>query len=242
MSLTQVHIDLIHRQISGELSPEEEKAFNQHLTDVEGFKTRWLTEKSMLAYVEAQEKWKLKQELTTQFDQHVRPKRTWRPWSQMQWASAAAVLIIGISAIAYFFAFDQSKEELFYEYYAPYPAQGLVRSDLNESVVENAVRLYDTGSYERFVESSSAFSKEEYPVLSIYLGIAFFELGRADLAMGEFSSLTSDHPFYAEALWYSALIFLHEKNLEDAVEKLEALSRQPSVYRKDAEVLLKDLR
>lgn len=173
------------------------------------------------------------------------PKREPKIVQMRRWLAVAAILAGLIFIGNYFFNSQNRSEQLFAQYYKPYPnvIAPIVKSGEEVSDDEEAFQLYQLGKYE---EAELLFSKlPEDEVSQFYYGLTLLELGKIDLAKEKLSivSETIDARFQIPAKWYLGLVHLKKEELEQAKMLLEEVAKVSAypVLQKDAQKILEAL-
>ena len=162
--------------------------------------------------------------------------------------SIAATLAIAVTAFFLLFNQKPSAQELYQEFYQPYPnlIAGAVRGQEEidtESIVRQAMRAYDHGDYGQTLELLLEIPEEQLtaPIL-LYIGNAYLAQGESASAVPYFQRIVSDYEdFNPQAMWYLSLAYLHAGDQENATTQLNTLVEGSSTYKDKAEKLLKEL-
>lgn len=160
--------------------------------------------------------------------EQVPARNTFQVW---RWA-AAVVVLVGAALVYWVLGTggNANSQELFAEYYQPYPAYHQQRDDFEEehTTLDDAMERYANKDYEGAIVSlTSVLEEEDLPMVHFYLGICRLELEQLEAAEAEFIAVIDQQEnFYAsQAHWYLALTYLKLENQEAAKKTLQDLSK-----------------
>ena len=235
--------EYIDRYLSGELEPEERKAFEQYMDRDPDFAAK--VERALLskgvAYKEGLDEWKAgKLQQLTYWEATDRSSRT-TAWLKI--AAAIAILLMLGAGIFSLSSKSQSPEALFAEYYAIKPSP-TYRQQGGNSPLKEGFRAFNQHQYEealrhwdQFSMKTDQFTKDE---ISYYRGLSYLELHMIAQAREQLEQI-SDHSFLSKAQWYLALIALKEGEVDQARGLLEIVGQTPSSFQEQARELLEKL-
>jgi len=159
---------------------------------------------------------------------------------------ATASIIIIIISISLFTLFSKkSNEQLFNDFFTPYPDIITEKGEANDNVLENAMYYYNSGNYMMVVEmlDSRIDNNATDYLLSFYFGISCLKTNKTDEAIEAFRNIIVNNrkPIIYQSTWYLALAYLKNNETEKAINSLEVLSELETSYAEKAESLLKEL-
>lgn len=144
------------------------------------------------------------------------------------------------AALAFLFAINMllpgrpSGAELYGEYFTPYQAPSVFRSEKLSGLDEDlmlGLAAYKRGSYGPAIGHFSDFLTQHPDIEVAYLlrGVCYLNLDSTDRAQQDFEVLRKDGEslFVEQANWYLALSLVREERWEEARELLEKLSQKP---------------
>ena len=161
--------------------------------------------------------------------------------------AASIAILIGVLGVFQLLhnPHNNNCEELFSQYYKPYQADFTARSD--QVVINNLViafQLYDNHEYDKAADFFKRVVEADESILMahFYLGVSSIEIGDYKKAIESFNFIIKNesNPFYPQAKWYSALIWLKLNNSESAKQHLLWLVNNDRFYGvKAKEILVK---
>nr|WP_305067246.1 tetratricopeptide repeat protein [Mangrovivirga halotolerans] len=108
------------------------------------------------------------------------------------------------------------------------------------------MEYYNTGDYEKAVETLSAFTDEnpQSDMAKIYLGISFMETGQNNKAISVFHELKSNANGLPKELseWYLAMVYLKTDNVDESRKLLNSIHESDHIYSGKAKKLLSQLK
>lgn len=160
----------------------------------------------------------------------------------------AATLAIAVTAFFLLFNQKPTAQDLYKEFYQPYPnlIAGAVRGgeEVNtESIIRQAMRAYDHGDYRQTVDLLQSIPEAQLsaPIL-LYIGNAHLALNESAEAIPFFQRIISDYKdFNPQARWYLSLAYLLAGDEHNASAQLTTLKEGASTYKEKAEKLLHEL-
>ncbi len=239
MTLGDSDIDLIQKQLAGELSAEEQEQFDARKKESEVFAEAWQYQRQVLSTFRADKQKALKDELKHLFDDVERSanRRISRSWL---WTAASFLAFVGVWAAL---NWTSPSSTLLDRYYQPYPAREVVRGQMDSDPSAQVMGWYSKGEYARVVEvlGGPPFDAEPIEGQDLYLGNAYLSMGEGEKAIEALTLIAPGDKYYQDALWYTALAYL---SLEDETRTLEVLARmnqQHPFYRKSIASLRTEL-
>lgn len=242
--------------ISGQLSGDEKKSFQQQLTEV----PELAAEVSFRQDIEQA----LNDEAALDFQKLVQEKgaaylagrtggkvRQLRSFNRL-FAIAAAVLVLVASAVFVWQQFTStpvSGPELYAAYFEPYPLDQTQRgeSDASDAIFEQGVQLYRSANYDEaitaFEEVAAADQQDVVTAFALANAYLNAEPAKSAAALVQFQKII-DHNrsvFVYRAKWFSALIHLQNEDLAQAKPLLQEVANSSDNLREKAEDLLAEL-
>ena len=162
--------------------------------------------------------------------------------SYLKWA-AVLVVLFGLGLLLWTYLNSQKvAEDLFTEYYEPYPVfDGVRTEETNDFSV--IIKHYAKSNY---IDVISAFetSNKELSLsdeLKLYVGTSYLHASQTEKAVTIFKSISKDSGFYEDALWYLALTHLKNNENEASILVLENVIAYNGRYNKKAIELMKKI-
>lgn len=160
-------------------------------------------------------------------------------------AIAAALLLLATIGGGILLNYSGNQhQQLFEQYYAAESGSFGLRSDNStiEQTVAQGLKSYEEGDFKNAID---AFNKAPDNLMGkLYRGLSMIELGKYDLAIGDFESIINhnDNLFVDQAHWYLALTYLKLDQTDKAEEQFSLIAADRSVYRTKAQKILQDLK
>ncbi|MRI00563.1 hypothetical protein GH721_08495 [Kriegella sp. EG-1] len=238
---------LLLEYFANNLTPEQEQQFNELLsTDLE-FKQQFNFEKDLQVVIRDKQSNELKSKLISFENERIKdvPVRTLKP-NYRKWAMAASIaLVVTLGWLGYNNFSGPNYNSLYDENYQEYPNTvfAITRGETVASIERDAFMAYESGNYQKAIDGFNKIpsaNREEY--LTLYLGLSYLGLGDLQESRMNFNNLISSNSEYTpEALWYSALIAIKEKDKESAVNSLKALTSNYDFQKDKALELIQEL-
>jgi len=237
----------LQRYLDDDMSEQERKTFEKNIEENETLKNEVATYKTLAAGIAYQGKkaaWEKVQALEKQAEQRPTPVK---PMGKNRlWYAIAASVALLITAYFIFFHTGSEPEELFAEYFEPYPALAYApnRNDtVAENLKEQAFGAYSNENYDEAINLfQQILEKEDEPVVWFYLGNAYLAGNQPENAIQAFNkTLENNTDVTNQSQWFLALSYLANNNPDRAVDVLEQLSNTNSTYKNKAEQLLQTL-
>ena len=217
---------LIEQYLFGELTGEALLAFEKRMADDTAFAAAVQLEKNLLAGFEALGNQDLKaklevihqEEIAQQPRATIRNLRTPLPWA------IAAVLLFLIGFFIWNWTTTTTPEQLFAQNYAP-PTFDTNRG-IDAEQLQKIGQLYRSEDYHNFTNQYQLYL-QNHPATAkdtLYLGIAAMELHQIDIAKNHFQTLFNNQRLEDDAVWYSALLAIREKELTVAMDWLKKIT------------------
>lgn len=219
-------IELIERYLRDELNPNERANLDNRLKTDRTFET--LFESESLAFIAIGDK--EGQEFLSTLDAvardyHPQHRRYKLNPSKILYAMAAAVTVF----FAAFFLFRESAgpQDLFNQYYEPYPMLTVQRSADN-SETKVLADAYAREDWSLVLDKLNEINAEylALPLNHLYRAIAYMERDeayKATLLLNDYADNPVDPLYQDPILWYLSLAYLKENQKEEALKVLNSL-------------------
>lgn len=242
MKPTEDDINLVERYFDAELSAEELSHFNSRVEHDEAFKALFQREKIIIGAIRNQglidnlQYLKSVEEKIQGNQSH--PAGLGRNWYYYAAAAVVALLI----ALTYLLPGQQSSEELFASYFAPYPNvfEPTVRGNELTTDRTQAFQAYERKDYQTAVSGFKALlNVEEEPGILLLLGNSNLMLGNTKEAQENFVTLINKYDdLDLQAKWFLSLSYLRSGDKDSARKILEELGETDISYASKAKELL----
>jgi hypothetical protein len=161
------------------------------------------------------------------------------------WAAASITVFSG-TAIYTFSKNAQSSQKLYKNYYEVWQPGFVTRGIETESVNDAIIALFEQQDYQLCIKKIKKLDKEAVisPKIQLIHGCSLMELGEFNEAIKVFNYFESqDYTIYTEtALWYKALSYLRNDDLDMAKANLQKIADNENTYATEAKELLKKLK
>jgi tetratricopeptide (TPR) repeat protein len=168
-----------------------------------------------------------------------------RKISNLNKAAALLITIATVGSILYFtFHPDTSHEQIFSEYFIPYPNMITIKS-VNEYNMQAAMYYYDIKSYDSAILLFDKILLEEPGMKSImfYKANSLLAAGMTEKAIPILEAITQDSSEYqSPATWYLALALLKSGETNKAKKLFLDLTGQETYYCNRAKIILDQLK
>ena len=244
--------ELIERFLAGELTEEELKVFNQQMQSDPEFAQEVRLHRELAEVIADDGVWEFEKKVKSISDEFEKPKSKIVTINGRRKyliaASLAAVLIISSLFTYRLISGSPTNEQLFAEYFEPYPTYDIQRSDDDSLATRRDVAL---GKYDRndFAGALADFELwlQDQPgdvVGRYYSGNCYLKLGKPEKAIESFRFVI-DHRnnlYVQQSDWYLVLAFLQKDDTEAAKTALKALTEKPNAFnRSKAQEILKKM-
>ncbi|WP_411032367.1 tetratricopeptide repeat protein [Spongiimicrobium sp. 3-5] len=239
MNRSQELFEEIERYLKGELSPEAKEAFEERMSKNEELSQEVALHMSVHNEIGNAKELQFRNLLyRIGQEQNINSKRRVFPWRIV----ASLALLVGASVYFYFQNQDIGGNQLFEEYYTPYPVEDRLRgADLTRR--DSVMQLYKVGKFQNAVEDLK-FLHEQNPEdadLLLYYGNCLMNLNKEDDAIALFKGVTVKSGGYENSRWYLALSLLKKGNSKAAAKELQQLIDYNGIHKQQAEKLLQKL-
>ncbi|MEM9822217.1 MAG: tetratricopeptide repeat protein [Bacteroidota bacterium] len=162
------------------------------------------------------------------------------------WASAAAVLLLLVTATFWMTSAPMSNQDIYSSVYEAYPSMFSSR-DAVAGDLPRANEFYQNGQFDQALVIFDQLLEAEPEDARLLLmgGVCLLELDQSEKALTYFQKIIQLKDIYLsdQATWYAALSYLKQDQSAAAIPLLEQLAQQPKADRKkEATALLKLLR
>ena len=241
MSLEANDIELIEGHLDGTLTQAEAQEFESKLASSEAFREYLTFQRNLLGHLEAEQKSTLKGELG---DMLQSSKKSSGTSFKVIWLAASILLTGGFAALWVGLQGPSHSQQLFDQYFDPYPVLSVVRGDAPNGL--SPLRVYAEGNYQQFVEimKSSRMSdiREKSNELLLAYGNALLALSEPEAALEPLQQILKGEKYYPDAQWYQSLTYLKLGEPEKAQKLLMQLITTNSFYQSSARKLLEELK
>ncbi|MDX2250539.1 MAG: tetratricopeptide repeat protein [Bacteroidia bacterium] len=231
--------DLVTKYYRNQLSDDERTQFEQKIRTDEVFAKEAKSYAQMYEVIQEYGDRMLNEKLTAlgkEMMQESQPSVFKAPFFtrfKIYWATAAAVLIVGVVIIRYFFSTAPlSAEKLYTENYRrPVISETAARSGSEEELWIKAAQAYgaenfDTASviFEKLISDSTFERRSE---AWLFLGITRMEQNRFQEAVAAFSQVDPTNMIITNVRWYMALSYLKMNQLAKAKTLFNRIAYDP---------------
>lgn len=232
---------LIAQYFSKSLSFEAQKEFDHLMATDSEFAKEIEFQNNLKTAIKKEEQDALKKEL-----QALEAEENTTTFNYKKWFIAAS--FIALLALPSFWYFNNSidTEELFVENFEPYRniVQPIVRGEQKEDLTSKAFEAYESKDYNNAIlHFNSLLNEAPNTTISFYKANTLLQLNKTDEAieiLKENAKITDT--LQDRNLWYLALAYLKENNIEDSKKTLQQLVSTSEFKSKSAKDLLENLK
>ncbi len=224
---TQDNETIFDRYLSGNISPEEKKQFNEKLKNDTVFKNEFdayqkLSNQIHLAF--------LKEDLKDIHHQVIH--NTKKPKMRPFFYAVASLICIGILAWMLFPTNSSTTpNQTFDDYFLKDPGLPTVMGIQKNIEFQRGMVLYKQGKYSEAKEKWLLLNadKVDNDTLQYYIAMTYLNEDNTDQALVwlQKESVRNSVAFQNEAIWYEALIYIKSGENKKALEKLEKIKHLP---------------
>lgn len=159
-----------------------------------------------------------------------------------KYAAAFSLLIVSVFAIISFLPNDQS-DQLFQDYFAPYPLESSLRGAEESSDLIVVKQQYKNGNYTDVItdlERLSAYYEDDHS-LKLYLASCYLEQAQIHEAKRVLLQIPINDHYRSKAEWFLALIGIKEGKQQEALILLKRISTTESFYSELAADMLEEI-
>lgn len=234
---------LIYKYFSNSLTKVEKNQFEELLANDNEFRTQFEFENNLKQAIDAEKTNELKAKLKG-FEQKMhKDNKVIKPRFSMWRMVASIALLISVTYFGYQSFFTQPDfSTLYADNYKTYPntVYTITRSDSDNSLERQAFVAYETEDYQLALDKFSQATPKKY--FNFYKAQSYLKLGKTTEAKNLFQKIIANkQQFTAEANWYLALIYLKEKNKEEAKKHLKNLINNYDYNKEKSKALLENL-
>lgn len=234
-------IDLINKYFEGTLLEDEIKDFNRLLLNDSDFKKEFEFQKEIQESLILNDREKTKRQLQDwDLESSKKPFKYWA-------VAAGLVLLLSISFTWFLTQEKQSNEELFIAYFEPYRniVHPIVRGESSSDVQTKAFEAYEEKDFDKSITLFNNILKKDSSntVIAFYKANALLQKNQTTEAISIFKeNIKSSESLQDKNLWYLALAYVKENNIEEATKTLNQLIALSDYKSEEAKILLKKLK
>ncbi len=236
--------DLLYRYFSNELTTEQQKSINQLLKNDLDFKKQFEFERDLKLAIKYKENLNLKAKLKD-FEDKLTHQSVSTKSNIKIWAIAASIaLLLSLGWLGYDNYFKVNYENLYSENFRTYPntAYTITRGDMDDSSERQAFVAYEAGNFQAAIDNFEKISDAKKDYIDFYKGQSYLNLNNYEKATTLFKKvITEKQHFTAESHWYLALIYIKEKDKNNAISNLQKLIENYKFNQEKATALLNKL-
>ena len=224
--------ELIARYVLHTLSDEEQQVFDDYLLNDPEFAKEVKFQADLKRVISNEEQIKAKKQLEDLESTIPSNKKTQRTWM----AVASFILLLGVTAFWYVTK-PVNTDTLFEAYFEPYRnvVQPIVRSQTDSlNKIQKAFNAYELKMYDEAIPLFDVLlAEDDNATYMFYKANILLEKSEIEEAISllEKSEETIPESFKDKHLWYSALAYLKQNNLENAKASLLELQGTKSEYK-----------
>ncbi len=156
-------------------------------------------------------------------------------------AAIAAILIIGFFGI--YLSQSTSSERLYLQYYSIEDLPSVVKRGETKTKISAIVSTFRAKDYQSVIDLFMDYEKTAVAIdtsMFLYKGMAHLELNEMNDAIAAFEVMCNSRLLdRSKGLWFKALAYLKQKDIENARKTLEIIAENPQNFRhKEAKELL----
>lgn len=238
-----INYELIEKYFSNNLSSEELLEFENFYQSSTEFKHEidFLKNVRLVSEKEDDEQFK-KQLVSYEEDFSIKKKKSIKWWKPLS-AAAVVLMVLGMS---FLYSNSKSNQELFAAYFeaSKNVSAPIVRSDIDETIVNKAFVAYSEGNYKEALPLfEKAFNYSHDSELLFYEGNSLLAIGNTNDAIEKFKNhLTNSDALTQRSHWYLALAYLKINDTEKAKVELNNIIDSGEKFKyEEANSLLKEL-
>jgi len=251
-SSTSRKVEEIDRFLNLELNEEELSSFETEMSNNPDLVAELELHKEIDSALQEQDIIGLREKLDRISKDIIKEKRKERsfiariPYSRLAAATIAASLILLISITSLLSRNKTtSEQELYSEFFQPYEATGIFRS--NNNMLDNKLSLalheYSQANYTEAINLFDQVLKADNsnPVSNFYQGMSYQELGKYENAIGSYNQViqAENNLFVEQAEWYTALCYLQNEDKRKAYKQFQRIAENNGYYSEKAAAILR---
>lgn len=243
---------LIDKYLNGELSDTELTDFENQLIKDKEFAREVETHRDVNSFIKKKAKMEEFKNTVSEAandyfnEQNPSQKKTLRiSWAYK--AAAAVLILIATSMGLYLLLKPASPENLYAQYYQPYPTDVFTRSDnTNKNDFILALQQFQQKNYKKALEIFSIIPESDslQVTIAFYCGLSYLETGNNESAIICLQKATTDesNALYTVARWYLSLAYLKNNETDKAVPILEKIKASDAYNAEKASQVLEELK
>jgi len=237
----------ISKYLSGEMDAQSEKAFEQRLHNDKDLRNEFELHKEIQNALSEEDIMELREKLE-EFGPSSQSKKKFRlKWGDALAVAALVTVFIGIGMLWIYHSQITNPDELYASYFEPYPSIYSQRSIEAESesgnLKQKAFLAYEKESWRKAQDHFDKLlllqpEKTEYV---FYSGILDLKLNETHKAINHFRTVLNkkDPLLEDQIIWYIALAYLKEENIEKSTEYLQKIVNEDMINKEKALKLLR---
>ena len=231
----------IDRYVNGEMNTEEVHLFKQRMRENGALAEEVHLHRDVLVGMNQYFNLDLKRILQ---EEEARLKK--KPFNFYKWAGIAAsiILVLGIAYLV-FFTGQTDPQQLYAQYYKPYPNIVTPAQRSGNEPANPALGLYEAGNYSEALTNieQQMSAGSQAPYLVFYAGIAALNTDEESKAISYFEKVIArkDETFASPAKWYLGLAHLKAGQKQKAVRTFKEIEASGNDYSQRAAEILQDL-
>lgn len=230
----------IDRYVNGEMTTSEVNVFEQRMRENGALAEEVLLHRDVLVGMNQYFNLDLKKKLQ---EEEARLKK--KPVNVFKWVGIAASIVLIIAAYFVFFTGQTDPQQLYAQYYQPYPNIVAPAQRSDDNTANQGLSLYEAGNYTealKFFNQQISEGKDDAYLL-FYAGIASLNTNAEASAIEYFEKVVNrqDATFASPAQWYLGLTYLKLEQKRDAVQIFEEIKASENDYSQRASDVLENL-
>lgn len=242
-------IYFIEEYLAGELSVKEQTEFEELLRNDNELMKEFLLRKEINEAIFEDDVVDLKNILNEIDISEIKARKLHRNPFVLSSVAAVAIVLIILSGLYLFSNKPMSENEVFNVYYNTYPSVANCRSISTQTdkelIVNKAFSSYDIGDYETSADYflQTLENNKSNSMVQFYLAICDIELGdfyKSEKLLNELI-IQNNHIFWEQSHWYLALVYLKQKDTENAKKIFEIIISENMVMKSESKLIMKSL-
>ena len=230
---------LIYRHFHGSLSDEEQQEFNRLLKEDLQFQRDLEFEEQTKKAIISIKKDELESHLNEMETDSKKTNKTSYFWA------ATIIIAVGITSYILFNQPNFSNDQLYAEYFEPYPniIAPPVRGKDSISKIQEDFLAYEKGDFKSAaVIFEKRYQQKRAPYYLFYQGVSELQLGNTEKAIAVFEKQIAEHDrFENYSKWYLALAYLKINEAEKYEPLLNKIIKEKSFKYQSAKKILKKI-
>ena len=218
-------LELFEQYHEGRLKSDRKREFQTRLKRDEAFRIEYDNYVRAVTMIEGEG---IRLELAGLMNKTPRSSR----FKLVRYAAAAAVA--GIMLLGYAFWPVSPGEELFAQYFEPYPDIYLSRS-IADHEMEDILATYTKGEYRKTLLALNKLAESD--AVHFYRGNSYLAMNQSSMALAAFREINDTSVFEGQVAWYKALTFLKQDQLDSALYYLDMIGPEGYRYHDSRKIL-----